>query len=149
MRWWLQHQVPFGLNFWSMLFFVPSVAVGLALECPQVAYGAGACLITGLLYHGTYNKTFRRIDQGVLSACVVYFLAAGQSPTRHFGGACLCAALLLVGYCTLSHRASGVLYHSLLHFISNIGICMLTVGCSQTKCPLSNAEGIRRQQLER
>jgi hypothetical protein len=127
---------PCGLNFYTILFFFLPIIVGFNKDCPQIAWGSVMCFITGLLYHGTYNKYFKIIDQIIIMGCLVYFIFRGTTMTIYFLGTITAFIMLIVGYKLLSFSKNGILFHSMLHCISSIGIYFLIEGCIESKCPL-------------
>ena len=132
----LQPYKPWGLNFFTLLFFLPTMVFGYLRKCPEVSSGCLLCFITGILYHSTYQRKFMILDQCVITTCLTYFMYFGFTISWYFLGTCFCLVNLIVGYfiCSLGHNS--VLYHSCLHIISNLGIGLLIQGCFENTCPL-------------
>jgi hypothetical protein len=132
----LQFYKPFGLNFYTTIFFLAPTFYGLVESCPQVSIGSFACFVAGLLNHATYQKHIAIVDRVVVAFCVVYFSVRCATWTWYYLGMVLAVVILVVGYNFFSFTANGVLYHSFLHLASNIGICLMIKGCAQASCPL-------------
>jgi len=127
---------PFNMNFMTLIFFLLPITFGLSQECPIVSLGSFICFISGMLYHGTYTHLYYIIDRIVVFINVTYFIIFGFTYTIYYLGACLCLVTLIIGYKKLSFGENGVLFHSCLHFISNVGICLLIQGCKEDRCVL-------------
>ena len=126
--------IPFGLNFHTVLFFIISIINGFINDCYQISYGSIMCLITGLLYHSTYNIYLKIVDQFIVILCIIYFIIVGATKTLYFLYTIIILIILIIGYIFLSNGKYGIFFHSILHIFSNIGIYFLVKGCIQTKC---------------
>lgn len=127
---------PFNLNFYTMIFFLLPIILGIQYNCIIISKGTFLIFIIGLLYHSTYIKILNILDKTTIIVCLIYFLINGITYTIYFVFTNLCALFLLLGYKYLSYSENGIIYHSLIHFISSMGIVFLILGCNQEKCKL-------------
>jgi hypothetical protein len=132
----------FGLNFYTTTFFLAPAIQGLVSNCPQVSAGSFACLVTGFLNHATYQKHLAIIDRVVVAFCVIYFAIRCATWTWYYFGTIVCVVVLIIGFKFFSFREDpyGVIFHSFLHFASNLGVCLMISGCVQKACPLFTGE---------
>ena len=130
--------IPFGLNFYTTIFFLGPTFIGYKKNCNQIGFGSLLCFISGSLYHSSYNILLKTLDQCIISSSIIYFIYNGATMTLYFYGTLLCFLILVIGYINLSYSDNGILFHSILHVVSNIGIYFLIEGCVESKCPLLN-----------
>ena len=134
---------PMGLNLLSVfLSFSTTTLVTLYLECNTLFYGCLLCLITGTLNHSTYWKIFRYADLISTQLCFVYFTYSCAVYHYYYYLSLLSVLFVGLGYkvVKLSFNPNyGIVFHSILHVVGNIGIALMALGCySTSSCTLCN-----------
>ena len=125
-------QKPFGLNFLTSFFFIVPIIHSLIRKQPQFTIACGTTLITSLFYHGTYNKTFKKIDIIVNTGNVICFTYKCMYHNYYYYLSLIPFFFVSLGYYVfdISNLPKyGYKFHSLIHFVGSIGSCLMLETC--------------------
>ena len=120
----------YNLNFYSLFSFIIPILYSYYYNLLFLTFGSLTCLCIGLKYHSCYDPFYEYIDKMVVRVCVIGYNLVYMTWTIYYLGTLICTVLLILGYNYLSLSSYGVLFHSLLHFISILGICLMIKGYS-------------------
>jgi hypothetical protein len=128
----IQIYKPFGLNFLTSFIFIIPIIHSLIREQIEFTITCGTCLITSLFYHGTYNKTLRKLDMIANIGGAVYFTFRCAYHNYYYYLSLI--PVLFVGSTYFIFDISncpkyGVKFHSLIHLVANIGVCLMLESC--------------------
>jgi len=128
----IQIYKPFGLNFMTSFIFIVPIIHSIIRKQPQFTISCGTCLITSLFYHGTYNKTLRKLDMIANIGGTFYFTIKCAYHNYYYYLSLI--PVFFVGSTYFIFDISncskyGVKFHSLIQFIGNIGVCLMLESC--------------------
>jgi len=123
---------PFGLNFITSFIFIVPIIHSLIRDQPQFTIACGTCLMTSLFYHGTYNQILRKCDMIANTGSVIYFTFKCMYHNYYYYLSLI--PLFFVGSTYYIFDISnspkyGIKFHSLIHFVANIGVCLMLETC--------------------
>ena len=123
---------PLGLNFMTSFLMIVPIIHSLIREKQQLMIASSVCFITSLLNHGTYNKKIRKIDMIVNKICCIYVTFKCMYHNYYYYLSLIPVLFVVLGYCIFDISNSpkyGIQFHSLIHFVGNIGVCLMVETC--------------------
>ena len=86
--------------------------------------------IASIVTHSTYNKYIMVLDKIICQFCYIYFTIRGFKMNWYYYSGLITVIILFTVYkvLKLSHSENGIIIHSSLHIIGNIGISLMIEG---------------------
>jgi hypothetical protein len=123
---------PFGLNFLTSFCFLVPIIHSLIREKYQFTIACGTCLISSLFYHSTYNEKLRKFDIISNTGSVIYFTFKCMYYNYYYYLSLIPVFFVGSTYYIFDISNSpkyGIKFHSLIHFVANIGVCLMLETC--------------------
>jgi|DEB0MinimDraft_6_1074348.scaffolds.fasta_scaffold29571_2 hypothetical protein len=114
-------KIVYPLNFATSFYFLWTFMHAWARDCPLLMVGCFICLCTSVLYYSTNNAIIRKIDMFCCQFSAVYFMFTAMSMSYSYLGATICFITSIRLYTCKNTE----IRHSILHFISNVGISFI------------------------
>ena len=121
--------IVYPLNFATSFYFLWTFMHAWARHCPALMLGCFICLCTSVAYYATNNAWLRKLDMFCCQFSIAYFIVSAMSLCFSYfvAGICLCIIIKLY----INNNSE--IRHSIIHFVSNVGISFIieaSVPCS-------------------
>jgi hypothetical protein len=137
---------PYGLNFYTCFAFLGSSLFAIYRNQYILALACLVCLLLGLWNHATYHPLISKIDKIFNYICFPYFIITCYAFNWYYFASLVFATVMAYIYTKYSYSTYGVVMHSVVHILGNVGIILMTEGISiglQLAAAAAAAENIK------
>ncbi len=117
--------IKYGLNFYTCFAFLCSHLFAIYRLQYILASACFMSLVLGLINHATYHPVINKLDTAFNCICVSYFSIKYYDNNHIFHMSMLCALISAYTFIKYSYTMNGIIMHSLIHIIGNIGIMLM------------------------